>query len=194
MVDFEKLKKLRKETGISLSDCREALERSGGDINRAKEILREMGKSFVAKKSEEAVKEGIISSYIHPNKKVGVLLEIRCQTDFVARSEEFRNLAHEICLQIAAMRPLFIKEEDIPEDILEREREIYRKEFENAGKTEEILDKIVENKLKKYKEEVSLLSQPWIKDEKRTIKDLLDEHIRVFGENIQIKRFSRFEI
>lgn len=194
MVDIEKIKRLREETGVSLSDCKKALEESGGDIEKAKEILRIMGKEFARKKAREEVKEGIISSYIHPNKKVGVLLEMRCQTDFVARSQEFQNLAHEICLQIAAMNPLFVREEDIPEEVLEREKEIYQKEFENSGKPSEVIEKIVENKLKKYKEEVSLLSQPWIKDEKRRIGDLLEEHIRVFGENILIKRFARFEI
>ena len=189
MVDIEKIKKLREETGISISECRKALEESEGDVEKAKEILQRMGKEFAQKKSGEEVKEGIIDSYIHANKKVGVLLEIRCQTDFVARSKEFQNLSHEICLQIAAMRPIYVKGEDIPEDVLDQKKNVFRKEFENSGKGKDLIERIVSNK-----KEVCLLNQPWIKDNSKTIKDLLEEHIRLFGENIKIRRFIRYEI
>jgi len=194
MVDFDKLKKLRKETGISLADCKTALEKADGDLEKAKLILKELGKDVIKEKSQKVTKEGIIESYIHPNKKVGVLLELKCQSDFVARSEDFHKLAHEICLQIAAMNPLFVKKEDISDEFLDGERKLYIEEFKDSGKSEKLIEEIVNNKLEKYKEEVSLLSQKWIKDEDKTINDLINEHIRVFGENIEVKRFVRYEI
>lgn len=142
----------------------------------------------------KTLNQGIIEAYIHSNKKIGVLVDLRCETDFVARTEEFKKLAHEICLQVAAMNPLFLKEEDIPEEFLAGERKIYQEQFRSTGKSEKIIKEIVEGKLKKYKEEISLLSQPWIKDETKTIKDLIDEHIAKLDENIIIKRFVRYEI
>ncbi|MDI6591874.1 MAG: translation elongation factor Ts [Patescibacteria group bacterium] len=143
---------------------------------------------------EKEKKPGIIECYIHSNKKIGVLLDIRCETDFVARTEEFKKLAHELCLQIAAMNPLFLKEEDISERFLAGERKIFREQLSDSGKPQKIIDQIVEGKLKKYKEEISLLSQPYIRDQTKTIKELIDEYIAKFGENIIIKRFVRFEI
>jgi len=161
---------------------------------------------------EKELKQGIIEAYIHPNKKIGAIVELRCETDFVARTEEFKKLAHELCLQIAAMNPLFLKTEDIPEKFLAGERKIYQEQFRSSGKPKKMvaetsshlpprptsegsaIDEVVEGKLRKYKEEISLLSQPWIRDETKTVKDLNDEHIARFGENIIIKRFVRFEI
>jgi len=161
---------------------------------------------------EKELKQGIIEAYIHPNKKIGAIVELRCETDFVARTEEFKKLAHELCLQIAAMNPLFLKTEDIPEKFLAGERKIYQEQFRSSGKPKKMvaetsshlpprptsegsaIDEVVEGKLRKYKEEISLLSQPWIRDETKTVKDLIDEHIARFGENIIIKRFVRFEI
>lgn len=194
MVLIERVRQLREETGVSIIECKKALEEAGGDIERAKETLRKWGRELAGKKSEREAKEGIIESYVHPNKKIGVLLDIRSESDFVAKSLEFRNLAHEICLQIAAMKPLYIKIEDIPEEFLKRERNIYQEQLKNSGKPKKIINEIIEGKLKKYKEEISLLSQPWIKDESKTIKDLVDEHIAKFGENIIIKKFIRYEI
>jgi len=138
--------------------------------------------------------QGVIEAYIHSNKKIGVLVDLRCETDFVARTEEFKKLAHELCLQIAAMKPLFLKEEDIPEEFLAGERKIYQEQFQRSGKPKKIITEIIEGKLKKYKEEISLLSQSWIKDETKTVKDLLDEYIAKLGENIVVKRFVRYEI
>ncbi len=138
--------------------------------------------------------QGIIEAYIHSNKKIGVLVELRCETDFVARTEEFQKLAHELCLQIAAMNPLFLKEENIPEEFLAGEKKIFQEEFKNSGKTEEAIDEIVKEKLEKYKKEISLLTQAWIRDEKKTIKDLIDEYIAKLGENIIVKRFTRYEL
>lgn len=194
MVDLKKLKQLRKETGISITECKKALEEAGGDIDKAKIILRKKGKEFAQKKSKRETGEGIIHSYVHSNKKVGVLLDLRCESDFVARSKEFQNLAHEICLQIAAMNPLFLKEEDIPEEFLDGERKIYKEQLKDSGKPEKLIEEIVENKLSKYKKEISLLSQKWIKDEDRTIEDLISEYIRLLGENIKIEKFVRYEI
>ncbi len=143
---------------------------------------------------EKELNQGIVEAYIHQNKKIGAMVEIRCETDFVARTEEFKKLAHEICLQIAARNPLFLKPEDIPEKFLAGEKKIYQEQLESSGKPKKIIDEIVEGKLKKYKEEISLLSQPWIRDETKTIKDLIDEYIARLGENIIIKRFVRFEL
>ncbi len=194
MALIEKIKQLRQETGISLAACKKALEEAGGDIEKAKTLLREWGKEVADKKAERGTKEGIIISYIHPNKKVGVLLDIRCESDFVARSDDFQKLAHEICLQIAAMRPLYPKEEDIPENILEREKDIYRQQLKDSGKPEKVIEQIIEGKLNKFKEQVVLMSQPWIKEDKKTISDLVNDYIAKLGENITIKKFIRYEI
>lgn len=194
MILIDKLKQLRKETSVSMSDCEKALKEAGGDIDKAKEILRKWGKDIALKKGSRETKQGIIDVYLHPNRKVGVMLQIHCETDFVAKSEEFKKLAHEISLQIAAMSPLFLKEEDIPVEFLDGEKKIYQEQLKNSGKPQKIVDQIIEGKLKKYKEEVSLLSQVWIKDENKTIKDLINESIAKIGENMAIKKFVRYEI
>jgi elongation factor Ts len=194
MVSIDQVKQLREETDVSVSECKKALIQAKGDLEKAKEILRKWGQDLSGKRVEREMKQGIIEAYIHPNKKVGVLLEIRCESDFVARSAEFEKLAHEICLQIAAMKPLFLKEEDIPEVFLDGERKIYQEQFKNSGKPQKIVDQIIEGKLKKYKEEISLLSQPWIKDETRVIKNLLDDFISKTGENVVLRNFARYEI
>ena len=194
MVFINQLKQLREETGISMSECKKVLQEDRGDIAMAKEILRKWGKELAGKKSSRETRQGIIESYIHPNRKIGVLLDIHCESDFVAKSEDFRKLAHEICLQIAAMNPLFLKTEDISEKFLDGERKIYQEQFKNSGKSQKIINEIVEGKLKKYKEEISLLSQVWIRDETKTVKGLIDEYVARIGENIVIKRFARYEI
>ncbi|MGC9031372.1 MAG: elongation factor Ts [Minisyncoccia bacterium] len=194
MVDIEKLKQLREETLLSLEDCKMALEKANGDLEKARIILRELGKESLKDRSQREIKAGIVSCYQHSNKKIGVLVELNCETDFVAKSEEFEKLAHELSLQIAALKPLFLKEEDIPPEILEKEKNIYLNQLKEQNKPKEILNKIVEGKLAKYKNEVCLLNQPWIKDEKRKISDLIKEYQAKFGEKIEIKRFVRFEI
>ena len=194
MISISKIKKLRKETGVGPIECKKALTEAKGDIEKAKYILRTWGKDFAAKKTARETKQGLIESYIHPNSKIGVLLDIRCETDFVAKSEDFKKLAHEICLQIAAMKPLFLNEEDIPEEFLAGERKIYQEQFKDSGKPQKIINEVIEGKLKKYKEEISLLSQSWIKDETKTIKELINEYITKLGENIIVKRFTRCEI
>ena len=194
MAPIDQIKQLREETGVSPTECKKALEQSKGNIEKAKELLRIWGKSVANKKITRETKKGLIDSYIHPTLKTGVLLDIRCESDFVAKSEEFKKLAHEICLQIAAMKPLFVKEDDIPEEFLDGEKKIYKEQFRDSGKPQKIVDQIIEGKLKKYKEEVSLLSQPWIKDDTKSIKNLIEEIIAKIGENIEIKRFARYEI
>lgn len=194
MIIIDQIKQLREETGISINECKKALREADGDMEKAKEILRKWGKEFAGKKVQREAGEGIVETYIHPNKKVGVILEIRCETDFVARSEDFKNLAHELCLQIAAMKPMFAREEDVPEDFLAGEKRIYQEQFANSGKPQKVVDQIIEGKLKKHKEEVSLLSQSWVKDDTKMVKDLIDEYISKLGENIIVKKFTRFEI
>ena len=194
MESVETLKKLRSETGVSMSACKKALDESGGDIEKAKEILRKSGQDLAGKKSSRETEQGIIESYIHANKKVGVLLDIRTETDFVAKSDDFRKIAHEICLQIAAVAPLYVKEEDISENLLKKEEEIYREQFKNSAKPKEVIDNIVKGKIEKQKKEISLLSQPWVKDNSKTIKDLIEEKIAKLGENIIVEKFVRYEI
>lgn len=194
MADIEKLKQLREETGISLTECRKALEETGDDLEKAKEVLRKKGLDFASKKSQRLAKEGIVDSYIHTNRKVGVLLSIRCETDFVARSEEFRKLAHELVLHIAAMNPRFISPADVPEEYLEGEKNIYREQFSGTGKPGEIISQIVEGKLEKLKKEISLLNQPFIKEPERTVKEIIDDYIAKLGENIEVEKFVRYEI
>lgn len=194
MINIDQIKQLREETGVSISECKKALQEAKGDFEKAKEILRKWGKDIAGKRSLKNTGAGLIESYIHPNKKVGVMLDIRCETDFVGKTEDFQKLAHEICLQIAAMNPLFLKEEDIPPEFLDGERKIYQEQLKDSGKPQNVIEEIVEGKLKKYKEEISLMSQLWVKDEAKTIKELIDSHIARIGENIIIKKFSRFEL
>ena len=191
---LDKVKQLREETAVSLSECKKALEESGDNIEKAKELLRKWGKDLAGKKASREVKSGIIDTYLHPNKKVGVMLDIRCESDFVAKGPDFQSLAHEICLQIAAMKPKYIKGENIPEDIMIHEKQIYLAQFKESGKPKNIIESIIEGKLKKYRDEVSLLSQPWVKDSEKTIKDLIDEYIAKLGENIVVLNFVRYDI
>ncbi|MFH1714112.1 MAG: elongation factor Ts [Candidatus Nealsonbacteria bacterium] len=194
MVKIDEIKQLREETSVSLGECKKALEESGGDIEKAKEVLRKMGRNLAQKRMEKGLGSGLVHSYIHPNKRVGVMIELRCESDFVSKSEDFKNLAHELCLQIAAMSPKFISEEDIPEEILEKEKEIYAEQVKEEKKPVEIKKGIIEGKLKKYKEEVSLFSQLWIKDGSKKVKDLFDETVAKMGENTKVINFSRYEI
>lgn len=194
MATIEQIRDLREQTGVSIVECKKALEESKGDFEKAKELLRKWGKDLAGKKSAREAKQGIIDSYIHPNKKVGVLLDLRCETDFVAKSGDFINLSHEICLHIAAMKPVFIKEQDIPENFLDGEKKIYAEQMAGFGKPQNILDQIIEGKLSKYKSQVCLLNQQWIKDDSKTIKDLINDYIAKLGENIEIRQFLRFEI
>lgn len=194
MIDLNKLKQLREETGISLIECKKALEEADGDLEKAKEVLRKKGQEWSARKSSRQTKAGIIEAYIHANKKIGVLLDLRCETDFVAATKEFKDLAHDLCLQIAAMNPKFIKPDDIPEQTIEKEKEIYKEQFSKTNKPPEIIEKIVAGKIKQFKEENCLLTQAFIRDPEKTVAEVINETIAKIGENIVIKRFVRFEI
>lgn len=190
----DKVKKLREETGISLMECKKACEETKGDIEAAKEILRKKGQAMAAKRSGRSTGEGIIHSYIHHNNKLGVLLDIRCESDFVARSDDFKELAKNISLQIAAMNPLFLGKDEIPAEVLDKEKEIALEQIKNSGKPAEVIEKIVEGKLNNYNKENCLLSQSWIKDNSKTVEDMVKETIAKTGENISVSRFTRYEL
>ncbi len=194
MANIDQIKQLRQETGVSLMECRKALDKSGGDIEKAKKTLRERGEELLGKRSDKDAGQGVISSYIHTDNKVGVLLDLRCESDFVAKGEDFLGLAHEICLQIAAAKPLYIKEEDVPEKIREEEKDIILKQMKDEKKPAEMIEKIIEGKLNKQLKKMVLLSQPWIKDESKQINDLINEVISKLGEKIIVNRFERYEI
>ena len=194
MATIEDIKKLRDETGVSPVEIKKALAESGDDVERAKELLRMWGKKVAGKKTDREAMQGLVDYYLHPTGKTGVLLDIRCETDFVAKSPDFRTLAHEICLQIAAMKPLFVSESDIPAEFLDGETKIYTEQLKDSGKPEAIVKQILEGKINKYKESVSLLSQPWVKDDSRTIKGLIEETTSRVGEKIEVKKFARYEI
>jgi len=194
MADLEKVKQLREETAVSLGECRKALEESAGDIQKAKDLLRKMGRNLAEKRISKDAKSGIVYSYLHSNNRVGVMIELRCESDFVANSEDFRNLAHEISLQIASMNPKFISSEDITEEDLAKEKEIYAEQIKTSGKPAAMAEKIMEGKINKYKEENSLMTQAWVKDNTKTIKDLFDEVVAKIGEKIKVSKFVRYEI
>jgi elongation factor Ts len=193
-VSATQVKELREATGVGFLDCRKALEEANGDFDKAVDLLRERGLAKAAQRAGREASEGVLELYNHGNGRVGVMLEVNCETDFVARSETFRDFAHEIALQVAASNPLWISKEDIPEDILEREKEIARARALEEGKPEKILDRIVDGRIKKYIEEVVLMQQPYIRDDDLTIEKYLHETIAAIGENIVIRRFVRWEV
>lgn len=192
--NLKEIKKLREETSISLSDCKKALEEASGDYERAKELLKIWGKDVSSKRAGRGTDQGIVSSYIHSNRRVGVILELNCESDFVAKNEDFKKLANELCLQVVATNSLFVKEEDIDQESLDAEKRVFLEQLVDMGKPQEIADKIVIGKLEKYKKEICLMSQPWIKDNTKTINDLINESISKLGENIILKRFTKYEI
>lgn len=193
-ITTEQIKELRGATGAGILDCRKALEQAGGDYEKAVDYLREKGLAKAAKRSDRQASEGVLELYSHGQGRVGVMVEVNCETDFVARSEAFRTFAHEVALQIAAAAPLFVSVDAIPEEVLERERGIARARTLEEGKPESVVDKIVEGRLEKYKDEVCLLRQPYIRDESITIEKLLHQNIGSLGENIVIRRFVRWEV
>jgi len=184
------IKELREQTGAGIMDVKEALEEANGDKEKAIEILRKKGLAKQAKKADRVANEGIVESYIHAGGRIGVLVEVNCETDFVARTDDFKNLVKEIALHIAAANPLYITSEDVPTEVIEKEKEIYKEQ--SAGKPDDVIEKMLEGKINKYLEEVCLLSQPYVKDQDKTIGDLLGEATGKMGENIQVRRFSRF--
>lgn len=193
-ISIEQIKELRDATGVGIMDCREALENSNGDFDKAVDFLRQKGLAKAAKRANREASDGVVELYSHGGGRVGVMVEVNCETDFVSRNEEFRNFAHELTLQIAAASPLFVSVEDITEEALERERTVARNRALEEGKPENILDKIVEGRLEKYKDEVVLLRQAYIRDDSKTIQDLVNELVASMGENIIIRRFERWEL
>jgi elongation factor Ts len=193
-ISAENVKKLREKTGAGMMDCKAALNEAKGDFEEAIIILRKKGISTAAKKAERAAKEGLVGSYIHSNGKIGVLVEINCETDFVARTEDFKEMVKNIAMHIAAADPKFIRREQVTEDILKREREIYMAQAKATGKPDNIAEKIVDGKMDKYYGETCLLEQSYVKDPDITIKDYVTNIIAKVGENITINRFSRFRI
>lgn len=193
-ISAKTVKELREMTGAGMMDCKKALTEADGDIEKAVSILRKQGLSKAAKKADRAANEGLIYSYIHPGSKLGVLLEINCETDFVARTEDFQNLAKDIAMQIAAANPLVIERGQIDPAMLEKEQEIYRTQALNEGKPEKVIDKIVEGRLSKYYQEIVLLEQPFIKEQDMSVKNLLHNAIGKLGENIVVKRFVRYRM
>ena len=188
------VKQLREKTGAGMMDCKNALSECDGDMDKAIDFLRKKGLATAQKRAGRTMTEGIIQSYIHLGGKLGVLVEVNCETDFVARNEEFQEFAKNISMHIAASNPLGIQAEDLPEDIVNKEKEIYRAQALELGKPENVIEKIVEGKLKKFFTDNCLLNQPYVKDPDITISDLLTEMIGKIGENITIKRFVRYQI
>jgi elongation factor Ts len=193
MITAEMVKKLREKTGAGMMDCKKALSEAGEDEDKAVEILRERGLAAAAKKSGRLAAEGIVDSYIHGEGRIGVLVEINIETDFASKNVEFRSFVKEIAMQIAAFKPEYISREDVPENVIAKEKEILRNQALNEGKPEKVIDKIVEGRIEKFFKDVCLLEQPWIRDPDKTIKDLLTEKIATIGENIIIRRFVRYE-
>jgi len=193
-ISTELIKQLREQTGAGISACKEALEQNNGDMKAALDFLREKGLATAAKRSERKASDGVIELYNHGNGRVGVMVEINCETDFVARSDSFRSFAHEIALQIAASAPMFIKEEDIPAEVLEHEQRIGEARAREEGKPEAIIPKIVEGFLNKFKDEMVLMRQAYIRDETMTIQDLLNQNVAAMGENVIIRRFARWAL
>ncbi|MEW6408139.1 MAG: translation elongation factor Ts [Patescibacteria group bacterium] len=194
MIKSSDVKQLRLQTGAPMMECKRALEEADGDFRAAKNILKKRGQKIFEKKAGREAHEGVIESYVHANGKIGVLVEVNCETDFVAKNPEFKAMAHEIAMQIAASNPKYISTLDVPEQELLNEREVMREMFKKEKKPAKILDKIINGKIQRYKEEISLLNQPLVRNPKKTVEELIQEKTAKFGEKIIIKRFVRYEM
>jgi elongation factor Ts len=193
-ISAQQVKELRDRTGVGFAACREALVEAGGDIERAIDLLRKKGQATAAKKAQRATSEGLVSCYIHAGGKIGVLVEVNCESDFVARTEDFQKLCHDVAMHIAALDPRFLRREEVTQETLDREREIYKEQAKQTGKPEPVIEKIVSGKMEKFYEENCLYEQHFIKDEGVTVKELIDQSIAKIGENIAVRRFSRFKV
>ncbi len=189
---MDSVKKLRDKTSAGMMECKEALKEAGGDIEKAVDVLRKKGVAKAAKRSSRAASQGLVESYIHTGNKIGVLLEVNCETDFVARNDDFKTFVREVAMQIAASNPIYVVREEVDAEAIEREKEVFRSQIK--GKPDNVIEKIVEGKLDKYFSEVCLLEQPYIKDPNLKIKDLLTQLVATIGENIQVKRFVRYQL
>lgn len=193
-ITVDMIKELRARTGAGMMDCKRALEETGGDMDKAVDVLRKKGLAQAAKRASRAAEEGLVVSYIHHNNRVGVLLELKCETDFVARTDEFQELARNIAMHIAMANPQYVSRDQIPQEVIEHEMSIEREKAKAEGRPEAVLDKIVQGRMAKFYESVCLLDQPFIKDDSKKIADLINETIARLGENIVIGRFARFEL
>jgi elongation factor Ts len=193
-IDLDLIQKLRERTGVGMMDCKRALQETNGDIEAAIDILRKKGALIAAKRSGNATSEGLVHAYIHPGAQIGVLLEINCETDFVARTEDMKKFAHDVCMHIAAQNPQFISREQVNEAFISKERSIFREQLAASGKPEKIIDSIIEGKINKLLVDVCLLDQPFVKNDQLTVHDLLREVIAKMGESIKIVHFCRFEV
>lgn len=193
-ISMDDVKKLREMTGAGVLDCKNALQEAEGDFEKAIEILRKKGAATAVKKAAREIKEGVIFSYVHFTGQIGVLLELGCETDFVARTDEFKELGNTLAMQVAAMAPRYVSIEDVPEEVIEKEKEIYREQLKDSGKPENVIEKIVEGKLQKFFEENCLMEQNYILDDSKKVKDVLTEAIAKIGENIKVSRFVRMKV
>ncbi len=191
-VSASMVKELREKTGAGMMDCKKALTEAGGDFDKAEELLRKKGLSAAAKKSSRAATEGAVASYIHMGGKIGVLVEVNCETDFVARTEGFQVLVKDLAMQIAAAAPQWVKREEVPAEVVAKELEIAKAQMRDQKKPEAILEKIAQGKVDKFYEQMCLLDQPFVKDDKKKVKDIISEAVAKIGENIQVRRFARF--
>lgn len=193
-VSLQDIQKLRTMTGLGMLDCKKALEESEGNIEKAIEILRKRGVALAGKRAGRETTQGVVHAYIHPGDQTGVLVEINCETDFVARNENVKGFAKDIAMHIAAIKPKYLTPEDVEASFIEKEKEIAKAQLAQQGKPENMIDKIVEGKIQKIQNDVCLIKQPFIKDDKKTVEEVMQELSAKTGENIQIKRFCRFEI
>jgi len=193
-ISADAVKKLREKTGVGLMDCKEALKQSNGDMEKAMDFLREKGLAKLQKRMGKVASEGSIISYIHTGGKIGAIVEVNCETDFVANTKEFQEFAKDIAMQITASNPLYAKREDVPQDVVDKEKEIYKKQAIESGKPEKIIDKIAEGKLEKFYQEICLVEQSYIKNPDITVKELVEELVVKMGEKILINRFVRFQL
>jgi len=193
-VTAAQVKELRERTGVGMMECKSALAACEGDMEKAIEHLRKKGVAAAAKKSHRTTGEGLVESYIHPGNKVGVLIEVNCETDFVARTDAFRELVRDLAMQVAAATPLAVASEELPADLVAKEREIYAEQAKASGKPEKIVEKMVEGRVQKFYEEACLLDQPFIKDQGKKVRDIVNEAIAKTGENIRVRRFARYQL
>ena len=193
-ITTEMVKELREETGAGILDCKNALQEADGDFDKAVEYLWQKGLAAAAKRADRVANEGTIGNYVHAGSRVAALVEVNCETDFVAKTDDFLALAHDLAMQVVAAKPKYLLPEDIPAEVMEAEKETYWAQMEDLGKPEHVVDKIVEGKLQKYYQEVCLMQQPFIKDEGLTVQDLATQVAAKLGENIVVRRFVRFEL
>jgi elongation factor Ts len=193
-ISAQQVKELRERTGAGFTACREALMEAGGDFQKAVDVLRKKGQAAAQKKAQRATSEGLVGHYIHAGGKIGVLVEVNCESDFVARTQDFQKLCHEVAMHIAALDPRFLRRDEVTQEVLDREREIYREQARATGKPDAVIEKIVTGKMEKFYEENCLYEQHFIRDEGITVKELIDQAIAKLGENIAVRRFARFKV